>query len=91
MAKSGNAKSSVPNSVKLEVLVVQTLTVRHGDRVATYWIEYPNGRPRMYDPNSDSKKPMTKNQLVHYFRRNYTNCEITKNGNVVESTMWPDE
>jgi hypothetical protein len=34
---------------------------------------------------------MTKNQLVHYFRRNYTNSEIAENGEVVESTMWPKE
>jgi hypothetical protein len=80
-----------PRKPKVKYTLVQTLTVSYGPRVATYWIELKGKTPREGKPQSDPNKPMTKNQLIHYFRRNYTNCEITKNGNVVESTMWPDE
>ena len=87
MATKQNSKPSI----KLQLEVVETLTVRSGDRVATYWIEHHNSHVRLYNPNNDSKKPMTKNQLLHYFRRHYTDSEITVKGEPVESTLWPEE
>jgi hypothetical protein len=72
--------------VKAIYTILQQLEVRRGNRSIFYWIiaggvPLPEGKPQR-----DPDKPMTKNQMIHLFRNNWTKSAILEKGELVESS-----